>query len=165
MRVLIVKTNYPAFMSKFYGQNPGLANASFDRQDGRAIPDDVRHVRLLLAGAARHGPRRRGDVILNLEPAQKAWAREHGVSYNEGARRNSPIWSADHRPATWMRRICNSRFMRPHLRELCDAEQVILSFSIIRAKSELAGGLPHNASARASVPTRLLKYGASVFEG
>jgi hypothetical protein len=32
MRVLIVKTDYPAFMSKFYGQNPGLANASFDRQ-------------------------------------------------------------------------------------------------------------------------------------
>ena len=31
MRVLIVKTDYPAFMSKFYGQNPGLANASFDR--------------------------------------------------------------------------------------------------------------------------------------
>ena len=29
----------------------------------------------------------------------------------------------------------------------------------------LLTGLPHNASARASVPTRLLKYGASVFEG
>jgi signal transduction histidine kinase len=29
----------------------------------------------------------------------------------------------------------------------------------------LLTGLPHNASARASVPTRLLKYGASLFEG
>ena len=69
------------------------------------------------------------DVILNLEPAQKAC----GVSYNEGARRNFPISSADHRPATWMRRICNSRFMRPHLRELCDAgrtsDSIIFDYS------------------------------------
>ena len=127
-------------MSKFYGQNPGLANASFDRQMDERFQTMFGMCDFYSQALRGMGHEAR-DVILNLEPAQKAWAREHGVSYNEGARRNFPISSADHRPATWMRRICNSRFMRPHLRELCDAEQVILSFSIIRAKSELAGRL------------------------
>ena len=60
MRVLIVKIDYPRLHVEVLRAEPGTRERFVRPADGRAIPDDVRHVRLLLAGAARHGPRGAG---------------------------------------------------------------------------------------------------------
>jgi len=88
MRVLIVNTDYPAFMSKSYGQTRDSRTL---RSTGRRTSDSRRCSACadFYSQALRGMGHEARDVILNLEPAQKAWAREHGMSYNEGDRRSS----------------------------------------------------------------------------
>lgn len=77
MRVLIVDTCYPAFLASHYRANPGLEQRSYDEQ-WRALmgtffgtADSYSHY-LRKLGHEAH------EVVVNAEPLQRAWAREHG---------------------------------------------------------------------------------------
>ena len=78
MRVLIVDTCYPAFLASHYGSNPGLERSSYDEQ-WRALMDTF----FGTADSYSHHLRELGheahEVVVNAEPLQRAWAREHGV--------------------------------------------------------------------------------------
>jgi len=83
MRFLLVSTDYPAFLSWLYNENPGLSEASHERQL------QVRAESLFsLADFYSSNLRKLGhdawDVDVNNESIQKAWAREHGVPIDEG---------------------------------------------------------------------------------
>jgi spore maturation protein CgeB len=78
MRILIVDTCYPAFLSAHYGARPGLESEPYDVQ-WRALMDtffgtaDAYSHNLGLLGHEAH------EVVVDCEPLQAAWAREHGL--------------------------------------------------------------------------------------
>src|SRR6266550_8339197 len=78
MRVLIVDTCYAAFLEAHYRDHPGLALRSYDEQ-WRALMDtsfgtsDAYSHELALLGHDAH------EVIVDCEPLQTSWAREHGL--------------------------------------------------------------------------------------
>src|SRR5580700_6845032 len=83
MRVLILNTDYEAFLDDLYAENPGLAEQSYDEQMV------VRNASLF--GAAdfySKGLKANGveaaDIHLNNKPMQLRWAAEHGVSIRGG---------------------------------------------------------------------------------
>lgn len=78
MRVLILNTDYEAFLADLYAQNPGLAERSYDQQMA------VRNASLF--GAAdfySEGLKANGveaaDIHLNNRAMQLRWAAEHGL--------------------------------------------------------------------------------------
>jgi spore maturation protein CgeB len=78
VRVLIVDTCYDAFLQRHYAATPGLAEASYARQ-WRALmdtffgtADSYSHYLGELGHVAQ-------EVVVNCEPLQDAWAREHGL--------------------------------------------------------------------------------------
>ncbi|HJQ75042.1 MAG TPA: glycosyltransferase [Gaiellaceae bacterium] len=78
MRVLIVDTCYPAFLASHYRSNPGLEHRSYDEQ-WRALMDTF----FGTADSYSHHLRELGheahEIVVNAEPLQRAWAREHGA--------------------------------------------------------------------------------------
>ena len=78
MRVLIVDTCYERFLGSHYTRNPGLEDAPYDHQ-WRALMDtffgtaDSYSHYLAELGHAAH------ELVVNCDPLQRAWAREHGV--------------------------------------------------------------------------------------
>ena len=78
MRVLVIDTCYPAFLDAHYAQRPGLESEAYAVQ-WRAIMDrffgtsDAFSHFLAKLGHEAH------EVVVNCEPLQSAWGREHGV--------------------------------------------------------------------------------------
>ena len=79
MRVLILNTDYEAFLEDLYAENPGLADRSYDQQMS------VRNASLFGAadfyseGLGANGVEA-ADVHLNNKAMQLRWAAEHGVN-------------------------------------------------------------------------------------
>ena len=79
MRVLIVDTCYSAFLEAHYRAHPGLAERPYEEQ-WRALMDtsfgtsDAYSFELGRLGHDAH------EVIVDCEPLQAAWAREHGLA-------------------------------------------------------------------------------------
>jgi hypothetical protein len=76
MRIFIVDTCYPAFLTSHYARNPGLGRRSYDEQ-WRALmdtffgtADSYSHFLGQLGHEAR-------EFVVNCEPLQRAWEREH----------------------------------------------------------------------------------------
>lgn len=78
MRILIVDTCYEAFLASHYNGSPGLAHGSYDEQ-WRSLMDtffgtgDAYSHFLGEIGVPAH------EAVVNCEPLQSAWAREHGL--------------------------------------------------------------------------------------
>ena len=76
MRVLIVDTYYPAFVSAHYSAHPGLAALPYKEQFASLIAR-----RFGTADAYSHHLRLAGheamEVVANVAPLQRAWGREH----------------------------------------------------------------------------------------
>jgi spore maturation protein CgeB len=85
MRVLIVDTCYGAFLDSHYGAQPGLAQRSYAEQ-WRALMDthfgtaDAYSHYLVELGHDAH------EVVVNCDPLQAAWAREHDLEPEDGDR-------------------------------------------------------------------------------
>jgi spore maturation protein CgeB len=77
MRVLIVDTYYPAFLRSVYAADPGLARQPYAEQlamllfRGFGTADFYSNNLRALGHVA-------GDLIVNCEPLQRRWLREHG---------------------------------------------------------------------------------------
>jgi spore maturation protein CgeB len=79
MRILIVDTCYDAFLDAHYRAQPGLAESGYDEQwqslmQTRFGTSDAYSHNLAKAGVEAH------EVVINAEPLQQAWAREHGTA-------------------------------------------------------------------------------------
>lgn len=85
MRFLLVNTDYPDFVRWLYAGRPGLADASYDEQlEARSSSlfgtSDFYSVNLRALGHEAE------DVHANVEPLQRAWAREHGLAVPPAAK-------------------------------------------------------------------------------
>ena len=78
MRVLIVDTCYPAFLASHYASNPGLAGRSYDEQ-WRALMDTFFGTADSYSYYLRELGHEAHEVVVNAEPLQAAWAKEHGL--------------------------------------------------------------------------------------
>lgn len=82
MRIMIVNEDYWPFVEDFYERNPALRTASYAEQHRArmatffGMADSYSHHLNALSCDA-------WDVILNIEPMQRQWARENGVSRDE----------------------------------------------------------------------------------
>ena len=91
MRILIVDTCYPVFLATHYGAYPGLDERPYDEQ-WRALMDtffgtaDAYSHYLHALGHEAH------EVVVNADPLQRAWARQHGLRSGRGRwlRRSRP---------------------------------------------------------------------------
>jgi spore maturation protein CgeB len=85
MRLLIVDTCYPAFLDAHYASHPGLESAGYDEQWRSLMgtffgtADSYSH-HLAELGHVAH------EFVVNAEPLQRAWAREHGIAGRRGVR-------------------------------------------------------------------------------
>lgn len=83
MRILIIDTLYPEFVESCYRANPSLAGAAYEVQ-WRALMDtffaksDAYSHYLGELGHEAH------ELLVDVEPVQLAWAREHGVRVPRG---------------------------------------------------------------------------------
>jgi spore maturation protein CgeB len=89
IRVLIIDTYYPAFLGRHYAECPHLTEAPYELQ-WRALmdrffgtSDSYSHFLMELGHEAQ-------EVVVNCEPLQTAWAREHGLKTKRGFRLRSP---------------------------------------------------------------------------
>lgn len=86
MRILLLDTYYPRFLSTHYEREEGLASQPFAEQRKRLL-DQVfgtsdfysRHLKAMGHEAQ--------DLVVNCKPLQRAWARENQVHYSEMALR------------------------------------------------------------------------------
>lgn len=77
MRILIVDTDYGAFLGDFYSRHPGLADASYDEQVAARRQElfGIAHSYATHLGRLGHET---AAICPNNAHAQRAWAREHG---------------------------------------------------------------------------------------
>jgi spore maturation protein CgeB len=78
MRVLILDTDYPAFLDWFYADNPALDKKPFDEQQ-RVQTEACFGMTGFCAGNLRVLGHDAQDLHVNNEVMQKQWAREHGL--------------------------------------------------------------------------------------
>ena len=79
MRILVLDTYYPAFLSSHYDGRPDLAEAPYDVQ-WRALMDrffGTSDAYSHYLGGLGHEAQ---EIVVNCEPLQRAWALEHGAT-------------------------------------------------------------------------------------
>jgi hypothetical protein len=77
MKFLIVDTDYPEFLSWLYAQHPGLERQPYENQL-RARYESLFGVADFYSSNLQKLGYEAQDIVANIEPAQKQWAREHG---------------------------------------------------------------------------------------
>ena len=82
MRVLIVDTYYPEFMTSFYARQPDLAQQPYVVQ-WQALMDQCFGVADFYSSNLQKLGHEATEVVANCEPLQRQWAREHGIRTGE----------------------------------------------------------------------------------
>jgi hypothetical protein len=116
MRILILNTDYPEFLSWLYAQHPGLENQPYKEQmqvrnESLFGTADFYSSNLHKLGHEAY------DIHANNEWMQKAWGREHGIEVNE----RTPVQQRGHSVLQHVIRLAAGtplRYLRPMLRPL-----------------------------------------------
>ncbi|HEY0077436.1 MAG TPA: glycosyltransferase [Pyrinomonadaceae bacterium] len=82
MRLQRITNSYPGYLRRFYAQRPGLETEPFAAQHDALMRDGVGWADFWSTALARLGYEA-SETVSNVEPMQKAWAREHGLEYDE----------------------------------------------------------------------------------
>lgn len=82
MRLLILNTDYPEFLSRLYSSHPGLENQPYEEQM-RVRNESLFGVADFYSSNLRKLGHEAWDIHANNEFMQKMWAREHGVHFEE----------------------------------------------------------------------------------
>lgn len=77
-----ITTNYPGYLRQFYQTRPELNSQPYSAQHAALMWDAYGWSDFWSIALGKLGYQT-DEVISNAEPLQKAWAREHGLSYNE----------------------------------------------------------------------------------
>ena len=78
MKILIINTDYPAFLQSLYESNPGLAAKSYGEQM-QVRNDSLFGVADFYSRNLQKLGHEAWDIHANNETIQAAWTREHGV--------------------------------------------------------------------------------------
>ena len=82
VRLLRITNNYPGYLEKFYATRPWLKEQPYGEQY-RALMDDCFGWADFWTQAFGKLGYEVWEPVCNAESQQKAWAREHGVTYDE----------------------------------------------------------------------------------
>lgn len=85
MRVLVVNTDYESYVAALYRERPGLAERASEEQLRQRF-DTLFGLADFYSEALRALGHEAKDLILNLAPAQRQWARERGLAVRERRR-------------------------------------------------------------------------------
>lgn len=96
MRILILDTYYPSFLSFCYEQNPGLADLSYYEQ-WRRLQDQCFGTANFYSSNLKLLGHEATEIVTNCEPLQRRWAREHNLEVDAPRR----LWS-------WLRRSADN---------------------------------------------------------
>lgn len=80
MRLQRITTNYPGYLRQFYQTRSELVSANYAAQHQALMRDAYGWADFWSTALGKLGYEA-GEVVSNAEPLQKAWAREHGLSY------------------------------------------------------------------------------------
>lgn len=83
MRLQRISTNYPIYLNQFYSQRPGLEARPYAVQHAALLADCYGWADFWSAALGKLGYET-SEIIANVEPMQKRWARENGIAYDEG---------------------------------------------------------------------------------
>lgn len=113
MRIMIVNTDYPAFVRWLYRTHPGLERRPYAEQLRVRMESLFGHADFWSSALRRLG-HEAWDVLMNVEPLQKRWAREHGVRFSRGelrvGRRAGFLpWPVRRADARWMSEILEAQ--------------------------------------------------------
>jgi hypothetical protein len=78
MRILILDTYYPSFLSHFYQRHPEFARLSYEAQ-WRALQDECFGTADFYSSNLKRLGHDAAEVVANSEPLQLQWLREHGI--------------------------------------------------------------------------------------
>lgn len=81
MRLLKLGIYHPTYLKQFYAERPGLAAQSYKVQHTTLINDRFGSSDFW-TNALSHLGYETFEAIANIEPLQKSWAHEHGISYD-----------------------------------------------------------------------------------
>jgi spore maturation protein CgeB len=81
MRLLKLGIYHPAYLGQFYAQRPGLATQPFDVQHAALMQDCFGSSDFWTTALNRMGYET-NETVANVEPMQKSWANEHGITYD-----------------------------------------------------------------------------------
>jgi hypothetical protein len=81
MRIALLDTYYPRFLTAYYAANPALAGQSYEQQR-RALLDQAFGTADFYSRHLRELGHEAEDLIVNCTPLQSTWAHENGVSFS-----------------------------------------------------------------------------------
>ena len=84
MKFLILNTDYPEFLRWLYAQHPGLEKQPYEEQH-RVRMDSLFGTADFYSSNLQKLGCEAWDVIANIKPMQKQWAREHGFKFKYGS--------------------------------------------------------------------------------
>jgi hypothetical protein len=114
MKFLILNTDYPEFLQWLYAQHPGLEEQSYEEQM-RARVESLFGVADFYSSNLRRLGHEAHDVHANNEFMQKAWAREHGIRFEEPTRLHQ-VWGRALQQARRLAARPPLRYLKPLLR-------------------------------------------------
>lgn len=109
MKLLIVDTYYHSFLSKFYAQHPGLAQAPYSEQ-WRALMDQCFGTSDFYSSNLNALGHEAVEIVANCEPLQCQWAKENGLKVETNGwtlRKRARLipWPERSGPSVWLDKI------------------------------------------------------------
>lgn len=83
MRILKLGVYYPAYLDQFYRARPGLEREDYATQHAALLHDAFGSADFWTSALTSLG-HVTADLVINAEPLQRAWAREHGRPWPDG---------------------------------------------------------------------------------
>ena len=130
MRILILNADYPKFLGRFYGADPGLAEASYEEQLAARADSLFGVADFYSRNLRRHG-HEAWEIHVNNLLLQSAWAREHGM--NVGAPAPPSAGPALYGPMARAKAALKSK-LRPLVRKLVPRQMSGLERRILSAQ-------------------------------
>jgi spore maturation protein CgeB len=118
MKILIINTDYPAFLSSLYESNPGLEDRTYCEQM-QVRNESLFGVADFYSRNLRNHGHEAWEVHANNEMIQAAWAREHGLKVNPNGWLQRAKRVAKESPLKYMKPILRPLIPRPqHLNDV-----------------------------------------------
>jgi spore maturation protein CgeB len=122
MKILIINTDYPAFLGSLYEAHPGLEGKTYCEQM-QVRNDSLFGVADFYSRNLRNHGHEAWEVHANNEMMQAAWAREHGMEVSSNGWLQKAKRIAKETPLRYMKPILRPLIPRPqHLNEILRAQ-------------------------------------------
>src|SRR5205085_2608816 len=147
MKILIVDTYYPLFLSSLYARDPDLGTRPYEQQR-RLILDECFGTSDFYSANLNKLGHEAEEIIANCEPLQRQWAKERKIEIGEKSRwslrrKNKIPWLTRSMESDWFYKVLASQIKeyRPDILYVQDMNMIDEKFiDEIRAYTSLVAG-------------------------